>query len=122
IALSTRVPPGLVARVGKAQRAAVDQAGALLRDLGHQVLQRDPDYPAWVIGGHLLPRYFRGIYDDARALPRPERLDTRTRGMARIGRLFSDRRMAAIRAAEGDAAKRTMSLFDDGDVAVTPAT
>jgi amidase len=120
IALSTKVPPGLVARVGKAQRAAVDQAGALLRDLGHQVVHRDPDYPAWAIFGHMLPRYFRGVYDDARTLPRPERLDARTRGMARIGSLFSDRRIATIRAAEADAAERILSIFDDVDVVITP--
>jgi amidase len=120
IALSTKVPPGLVARVGKAQRAALDQAGALLRDLGHQVVRRDPDYPAWLIYGHMLPRYFRGIYDDVRTLPRPERLDARTRGMARIGRLFSDRRTTSIRAAEAEAANRVMSIFDDADVVITP--
>src|SRR6201991_1914119 len=38
IALSTKVPPPLVAKVGKEQRAAVDEAGALLRDLGHDVV------------------------------------------------------------------------------------
>ena len=42
IALSTKVPPMLTARVGKPQRAAVDEAGALLRELGHQVVVRDP--------------------------------------------------------------------------------
>ena len=35
IALSTKVPPPLTARVGKAQRSAVEEAGALLRQLGH---------------------------------------------------------------------------------------
>ena len=45
IALSTKVPPPLIAKVGKEQRAAVDEAGALLRDLGHDVVVRDPDYP-----------------------------------------------------------------------------
>ncbi|BCI86523.1 hypothetical protein NIIDMKKI_17290 [Mycobacterium kansasii] len=46
IALSTKVPTPLPVRVGKAQLAAVDQAGALLHDLGHDVIIRDPDYPA----------------------------------------------------------------------------
>ena len=45
IALSTKVPPPLTARVGRAQRAAVEEAGALLRELGHEVIVRDPDYP-----------------------------------------------------------------------------
>src|SRR5882762_3231259 len=71
IALSTKVPPPLTARVGKAQRAAVDEAGALLRELGHDVIARDPDYPPSAVYGQALPRYFRGAYDDVNALPRP---------------------------------------------------
>lgn len=120
IALSTKVPPPLVTRVGKAQRAAVDQAGALLRDLGHHVIARDPDYPPSAVYGHCLPRYWRGIYDDFRLLPHPERLEARTRAMARIGSLFSDRRMATVRAGEAAVAARIQSIFDDVDVVVTP--
>ncbi|MEO8814851.1 MAG: amidase [Mycobacterium sp.] len=122
IALSTKVPPPLITRFGRAQRAAVDEAGALLRQLGHQVVVRDPDYPATAIQGHLLPRYYRGIYDDVRKLPHPERLEARTRNAARIGRLFSDRRIAAIRAEEGTLTARVGSIFGDVDVVVTPAT
>ncbi len=122
IALSTKVPPPLVARLGKAQRAVVDEAGTLLRQLGHQVVVRDPDYPAAAVYANLLPRYFRGVHDDVKALPHRERLDARTRGVARIGGLFSDRRMAAVRAGEAAVAARVMSIFDDVDVVVTPGT
>jgi amidase len=122
IALSTKVPPPLTAQVGKAQRTAVDEAGALLRGLGHDVIRRDPDYPPSAVLGQALPRYFRGAYDDMKVLPRPERLDRRTRGFARIGKLFSDRRMAAIRALEGEVADRVQSIFDDVDVVITPGT
>ena len=122
IALSTRVPPLLMARVGKAQRAAVDEAGALLRELGHHVVTRDPDYPTSAVYGHALPRYFRGVHDDVKALPHPECLDPRTRGFARIGGLFSNRRIAAIRAAEPAVAARIQSIFDDVDVVITPGT
>ncbi len=122
IALSAKVPPTLTARVGRAQRAALDEAGTLLRELGHQVLTRDPDYPIGAFYGHLLPRYFRGAYDDVRALPRKERLEKRTRAFARIGGLISDRRMAAIRAAESALTQRVLSIFDDVDVVITPGT
>jgi amidase len=122
IALSTKVPPPLTARVGKAQRAAVDEAGALLRELGHNVTSRDPDYPLSAVYGQALPRYFRGAYDDVKSLPRPERLEARTRGFARIGRLISDRRMNVIRGAESIAAERIQSIFDDVDVVITPGT
>jgi amidase len=122
IALSTKAPPGLIVRVGKAQRAAVDEAGALLRELGHEVVERDPDYPPSGVYGQALPRYFRGVYDDAKALPRPERLEARTRTYARIGRLFSDKRMAMIRGAESIVAERIESIYDDVDAVITPGT
>jgi amidase len=122
IALSTKAPPGLIVRVGRAQRAAVEEAGALLRELGHKVIERDPDYPPSAVYGHALPRYFRGVYDDVKALPHPERLEARTRAFARIGGLFSDKRMSSIRGAESVAAERIQSIFDDVDVVVTPGT
>lgn len=120
IALSTKVPPLVTARVGAKQRAAVEQAGELLRELGHDVVQRDPDYPRSAVYGHALPRYFRGVYDDVSALPHPERLDRRTRSFARIGGLISQRRIDAIRAAEPALAARVQSVFDSVDVVITP--
>jgi amidase len=122
IALSAKAPPGLIVRVGKSQRAAVDEAGALLRELGHEVIERDPDYPPSGVYSQALPRYFRGVYDDAKALPHPERLDARTRAFARIGGLISERRMNAIRGAESEVAERIQSIYDDVDVVITPGT
>jgi amidase len=120
IALSTGVPTPLPVRVGKEELAAVDQAGALLRDLGHEVITRDPEYPASAIYGNYLPRYLRGISDDADAQAHPERLEARTRNLARFGAFFSDRRMATLRAAEAALSTRIQSIFDDVDVVVTP--
>jgi amidase len=120
IALSTKVPPPLVVNIGKEQRAAVDEAGALLRELGHDVVVRDPDYPPAAIYANYLPRYFRGIYNDVRRLPHQDRLEKRTRNMARIGSLLSERRMAAVRAAESALTARIQSIFDDVDVVITP--
>ena len=122
IALSTKAPPGLIVRVGRAQRAAVEEAGALLRELGHKVIERDPDYPPSGVYGQALPRYFRGVYDDVKSLPHPERLERRTRSFARIGGLLSDRRMNAIRGSESEVAERVQSIFDDVDVVLTPGT
>jgi amidase len=122
IALSTKVPPPFAARVGKSQRAAADEAGSLLRELGHEVVVRDPDYPTGAVYGQLLPRYFRGVYDDVQTLPYKHRLEKRTRAFARIGGLISDRRMAAIRGAERKVSQRVLSIFDDVDVVITPGT
>ena len=121
IALSTNVPTGVVTRIGAAQQAAVAEAGALLRDLGHHVVERDLDYPRTGVA-HALSRYVRGVYDDVQTLPYPERLEARTRHFARIGGLISDRRMNRIRAAESAIAERVQSVFDDVDVVVTPGT
>ena len=122
IALSTKVPPPLTARVGAPQRAAVREAGALLRTLGHDVVDRDPDYPPGAVFAQALPRYFRGVHVHARALPRRERLDRRTRAFARIGGLVSERRVEAMRAAEAAVTARVNTIFDDVDVVITPGT
>jgi amidase len=122
IALSTKVPPPLIARAGKVQRRAVRHAGALLTELGHDVVVRDPDYPPTAIFANLVPRMFRGVHDDMAMMPDPRRLEARTREVARLGGLFSDRRIAAARAAEDGIRARVLSIFDDIDVVVTPGT
>lgn len=120
IALSTKVPTPLPTRVGEEQRAAVAHAGVLLRELGHDVITRDPEYPAAVLYTNFLPRYLRGICDDADSLAHPEQLEPGTRAIARLGSFFSDRRMEAVRAAEAAASSRIQSIFEDVDVVVTP--
>jgi amidase len=122
IALSTKLPPTMVARVGRAQQRALDGVEALLRDLGHEVLWRDPDYPAWAMYGHVLPRMWRGMYEDVQKLPHPERLEPRTRSIARIGGLISEQQIAKVRAAEPALTARVLSIFDDIDVLITPGT
>lgn len=122
IALSTKVPTPLPIRCGKAELIAVEMAGELLRDLGHDVVERDPAYPAWATYANFLPRYLRGISDDADAQPYPQRLEARTRTIARLGSYFSDRRMAAVRAGEDAVSRRIQSIFDDVDIVVTPGT
>ena len=69
----------------------------------------------------LIPRYLRGIAQDADAMPRPARLQRRTRGFARIGRLVPDgaARQRALRD-EARHAARLGELFRDYDVLLTP--
>lgn len=122
IALSTKIPPTMIARVGRAQQRALDGVETLLRDLGHEVLWRDPDYPAWAMYGNVLPRMWRGLHDDVQKLPHPERLEPRTRSLARLGGLISDQQIARVRAAESTLAARVQSIFDDIDVLITPGT
>lgn len=122
IALSVKVPTAVVAHRDRQRRAAVHDAGRVLRDLGHDVSVREIDYPPTAMYSHVLPRIFRGVHDGAAALPHPERLDSRTRGVARVGGLITDRMMAKIRSAETTIAARVMSIYDDADVVITPGT
>ena len=70
--------------------------------------------------GHIAARYLRGIHDDVATMPHPERLERRTRSMARLGGRISNRRIAAARAAEARLAARVNAIFDDVDVVLTP--
>ena len=120
IAFSTKLPPTMIARLGRPQQRALDGMETLLRDLGHEVLWHDPDYPAWAMYGHVLPRMWRGVYEEVRKLPYPERLEPRTKAVARLGSMISERWMDKVRAAEPTLIARVGSLFNEFDVLVTP--
>jgi amidase len=120
IALTFKVPPGLVAKVDGRIRRATQEVADLLRSLGHEVVERDPDY-GWA-ALNWSARYFRGIHDDARSMAHPERLEPRTKGMARIGRLLGQPTLdRALAARESDRA-RVNAIFDDVDVILGPGT
>jgi amidase len=118
IALSTK--PALLTRVSDDVRRAVDETAELLRGLGHEVRQHDPRHNPLLVNRLFLPRWYRGAYDDAARLPRPERLERRTRAMARVGRLTSPARVARARRAEAGYAERMGEVFRDHDILLTP--
>ncbi len=93
----------------------------MLRSLGHEVHDRDPDYGPQALPA-LLVRYLRGIHDDAAALPHPERLERRSRGMARLGAMIPPGVLERMLAGEGELTARINELFRDHDVLITPAT
>jgi amidase len=119
VAVSTKVPPGALARLGSDQRAAVETTAELLRSLGHDVAEREIDYgpTAWL---NVTVRYLRGIHDDARGVEHPERLEPRTRAMARLGALVPAGQLARARDAEAAVAARVNAIFDHADVVLTP--
>ena len=119
VAVSTGLPPGVLARLGGEQRGAVEATAELLRSLGHDVAEREIDYGplAWL---NLSVRYLRGIHDDARAMPHPERLEPRTRAMMRLGALVPAGQVARARAAEEAIAARVNAIFEHADVALLP--
>src|SRR5581483_3091981 len=77
--------------------AATEQTAELLRSLGHTVEQIDPDYGAGAFW-NFLARYLRGIDDDVQTMPHPDKLEKRTLGMARMGRMWPKARVAKFRA------------------------
>jgi amidase len=118
IATSTEPIAGVVAPiVGDEVKQAVAETGELLAGLGHRVGRRDPD---WGLMSGFFVRYLRGIADEGRAVPRPERLERRTRGFIRLGSMYPDAVLARARAAEARDRERVLALFEDFDVLVTP--
>jgi amidase len=119
IAYST-VPPRAAAppTVSDVVKNAVAETADLLRSLGHETAQRDPEWG--MIGNNSVPRYLRGAAEDVANVPHPERLERRTRGFGRLGRLIPDKVFEqARRGAEADAA-RVNAIFDSHDVLMTP--
>jgi amidase len=119
VAVSTKLPPGVIARLGSEQRRAVDETAALLRALGHEVVEREIDYgpSAWL---NVVARYLRGIHDEAQTLEHPDRLEPRTQGMVRLGGLIPASQVARARAAEPALAARINAIFDHADVVLMP--
>jgi len=99
-------------------RTALDETAELLRSLGHDVIRRDPDYGG--IGNQISALYMRGIADDARALPHPERVGKHIRQLARLGALYPDAAVRRAKAAMTKYAARINAVFDHCDVLLTP--
>ncbi len=115
IALSFKPPsPALVdGQVKDSVRGLAD----VLRGLGHQVVERDPEWKRAADTANV--RYLAGIAQEAGRFERPERLQRRTRGFARIGRANA-RLVGWARRAEAEHAARLNELFRDVDLLLTP--
>jgi amidase len=97
---------------------AVETAAAVLSELGHRVAERDPDYGS--VANDITPMYLGGIAADCAEVPRPERLEARTRMIARLGRQLSGKPLRNALAREEEHSARINQVFDDVDVLVTP--
>jgi amidase len=119
VAVSTTVPPGALGRLGADQRRALDETAAVLRSLGHEVAERPLEFTP-TAGADVVARFLRGIHDEAAALRHPERLEPRTRSMARLGALVAPAAVARLRAAEPALRARVDAIFAHADVVLTP--
>jgi amidase len=115
IALSLK-PPG-PARVDAEVRKSVRGVGHALRGLGHDVMERDPDWGRASDAATVL--YLGGVAQDATRFERPERLQRRTRGFIRLGRAAQPL-VGRARRSEAQHAARLNAVFEDCDVLLTP--
>jgi amidase len=99
-------------------KRGVHDAGELLRGLGHDVRERDPAYR--LVGQNYIPTYLGGIHDDVEAVPRPQRLEGRTRGFGRLGGLYPEAVVKRAQRARAKDARRINAIFDEVEVLVTP--
>ncbi len=120
VAVSVRTPPLTGVQADEEQLSGVNALTERLRDLGHEVIEREIGYTP-PIAANVIARYLRGIADEGQALGHPERLSRRTRGYMRMGAAippaFVERAKAAA-TADGAALDR---VFEGGvDVVITP--
>jgi amidase len=120
IALSTGLPPSPLTKLHPDHRAAVEDTAELLRALGHEVNVREVDHGPLAPPLEFVPRYLRGIHDEASSMPHPERLERRTRAMALIGGLIPPALVEQVRARESQTAARYNKGLQDHDVLLTP--
>jgi amidase len=119
IAHSTK--PILPQPIDPRELRAHEQAVELLRSLGHELVERDPDYPLW-LGPHLIARYLRGAYESAIDIGHVERLELRSRHIVRAGELLGERGIARALASEAALNARLGALFADHDALLLPTT
>lgn len=117
VAFSTK--PALPGPVGQEQKDAVAKIVGVLEKLGHSAEQSDPSWGAVIPA--FVPRYLRGIADDARQAENFDALESRTKGMVRFAGLISDRRLQKAMDSEEKVAARLNGVLDDHDLLVTPA-
>jgi amidase len=116
IAVSLRPP--IPARVDERNAAVVEETAELLRELGHEVVREGPDYGN--LASLLVPRYLRGLHDQAQAMAHPHRLERRTRVLGRIGRLVPKRLATTAREREPAHRERVDAIFDHHDALLVP--
>jgi amidase len=119
VAYSTLAPRAAAPpTVSEETKQAVADGAELLRSLGHEVEQRDPQWGS--IGDSITARFLKGVSETVEEVPHPERLERRTRGFGRLGKVLPEalyERMMARRPAEQ---ARVNAIFDSFDVLVMP--
>jgi amidase len=119
IAVSTAFPAGTRGSLTDEVAAALRGTADLLREIGHEVVEAEVDL-GLRDGAVIVGLLFRGIRDIVEEIERPQRLERRTRALARPGAVISDRMVEKLLAAERRLAERVGRLFAAHDVVLMP--
>jgi amidase len=120
IAISRKLPPGLLGRVSADQRGAWERTATRLSGAGHDVVERDPAYGLAQL--QFLQMWLRGVYEESLTVPDRSTLERTTRQMAAGGRyLVPPARRRRLLAKRDRTAARITALWDEFDVLMTPA-
>jgi amidase len=119
VAYSTLAPRALAPPTvsDEAKRAVADSA-ELLRSLGHEVEASDPNWGG--IGDAISARFLKGVAETVEEVPHPERLERRTRGFGRLGKILPDKLYQAMMGRRPAEQARVNAIFDYHDVLVMP--
>src|SRR3954471_12190365 len=119
VAVSEAFPAGTRGTLSPDVREALGSTAEQLRSLGHEVVERDIDFRVRD-NPVILGLMFRTIHDFVDEVQRPQRLERRTRALARPGALISDGMVERLRRAERRLHERLGRVFADHDVLMMP--
>jgi amidase len=120
VAISRKLPPGMLTRVSADQALAFDRTARLLSELGHHVVDRSPAYG--LVSLEFVQTFFRAVYEDSLTLDPSISVERSSRQLAAIGkRLVSPARRDKLLAKRAATTARILSLWDEVDVLLTPA-
>lgn len=119
VGYSTLAPRALLPpTVSDEAKQAVTDGAELLRSLGHDVAPRDPDWGS--IGDTISARFLKGVSETVEEVPHPERLESRTRGFGRLGKILPEFLYEKAMARRPAEQARVNAIFDSVDVLVMP--
>ncbi len=119
LVVSTNPPPGSQASLGTVGRQTVEEAAELLADLGHDVIRADIDYGLAALWNSTV-RLLRGVVDDVDSMPERDRLEARTRSVARLGAMLPARSRRRALECEQRLTQAMNTVFENADVVLTP--